>query len=85
MRRPVVATERAIFRDYVDDGVEGLVVPAEDPGAMRGAIDRLLGDPELAAGLGAAGRARVERDHTSRGFAALLAPVLRGVVYPRAT
>ena len=85
MRRPVVATERAIFRDYVDDEVEGLVVPAEDPAAMRGAIDRVLGDPELAARLGAAGRARVERDHTSRGFAVLLAPLLRSVVYPRAT
>ena len=85
MRRPVVATERAIFRDYVDDGVDGLVVPAEDPAAMRAALERVLGDPELAARLGAAGRVRVERDHTSRGFAALLAPVLRGVVYPRAT
>ena len=85
MERPVVATERAIFRDYVDDGVEGLVVPAEDPAAMRAAIERLLGDAELRARLGAAGRARVERDHTSRGFAAQLAPVLRDVVYPRSS
>jgi glycosyltransferase involved in cell wall biosynthesis len=85
MERPVVATERAIFRDYVDDGVEGLVVPAEDPAAMRAAIERLLGDAELRSRLGTAGRARVERDHTSRGFAAQLAPVLRDVVYPRSS
>lgn len=85
MERPVVATERAIFRDYVDDGVEGLVVPAEDPAAMRAAIERVLGDPELARSLGAAGRARVERAHTTRGFAAQLAPVLRDVVYARRT
>jgi glycosyltransferase involved in cell wall biosynthesis len=85
MRRPVVATERAIFRDYIGDGIEGLVVPAEDPEAMRAAVERVLGDPELAARLGAAGRARVERDHTSRGFAAQLAPVLRDVVYPRSS
>ena len=81
MERPVVATERAIFRDYVDDGVEGLVVPAEDPAAMRAAIERTLADPELARSLGVAGRARVERAHTTRGFAAQLAPLLRDVVY----
>ena len=82
-QRPVVATERAIFRDYVDDGVEGLVVPGEDPAAMRGAIERVLGDPALARAFGSAGRARVERAHTSAGFAAKLAPLLRDVVYPR--
>lgn len=85
MERPVVATERAIFRDYVDDGVEGLVVPAEDPAAMRAAIERTLADPGLAQSLGAAGRARVERAHTTRGFAAQLAPLLRNVVYARRT
>ena len=81
MGRAVVATERAILRDYVDDGVEALLVPPEDPAAMRAAIERVLGDPELARSLGAAGRARVERAHTTRGFAAQLAPLLRDVVY----
>ena len=80
MGRPVVATERAILRDYVDDGVEALLVPAEDPTAMREAVERVLGDPELARSLGAAGRARVERAHTTRGFAAQLAPLFRSVV-----
>jgi glycosyltransferase involved in cell wall biosynthesis len=85
MGRPVVATERAILRDYVEDGVEALLVPPEDPGALRAAIERVLGDPELARSLGAAGRARVERAHTTRGFAAQLAPLLRDVVYARRT
>jgi glycosyltransferase involved in cell wall biosynthesis len=80
MGRPVVATERAILRDYVEDGVDALLVPPEDPLAMRDAIARVLGDPELAHSLGAAARARVERAHTSPGFAAQLAPLLRSVV-----
>lgn len=80
MAKPVVATERAILRDYVDDGVEALLVPPEDPAALREAIERVLGDAELAGRLGAAGRARVERANTSRGFAARLAPLLRSVV-----
>lgn len=80
MARPVVATDRAILRDYVDDGVEALLVPPEDPLALRAAVERVLGDSELARSLGAAGRARVERAHTSREFAARLAPVLRSVL-----
>jgi glycosyltransferase involved in cell wall biosynthesis len=74
--RPLVVTERAMLGDYVTDGENGVVVPAEDPAALREAIGRLLGDTTLAAQLGAAGRARVERDHTTRGFAKQLAPVL---------
>ncbi len=81
MGRPIVASERAILRDYVDDGVDALIVPPEDPTALRDAIERVLGDPELAARLGAAARARVEREHGTRGFAAKLAPVLRSAVY----
>jgi glycosyltransferase involved in cell wall biosynthesis len=80
MGRPIVATDRAILRDYVEDGVDALLVPPEDPAALRAAVERVLGDPELARSLGAAARARVERAHTSREFAARLAPVLRSVV-----
>jgi glycosyltransferase involved in cell wall biosynthesis len=80
MGRPVVASDRAILHDYVEDGVDALLVPPEDPPALRAAIERVLGDPELASSLGTAARARVERSHTSPGFAARLAPVLRSVV-----
>jgi len=80
MGRPIVASNRAILHDYVSDGVEALLVPPEDATALRAAIDRVLGDPELARSLGAAARARVESSHTSRGFAARLAPLLRSVV-----
>ena len=80
MGKPIVATERAILRDYVDHGVEALLVPAEDPAAMREAIERVLADQELARSLGAAARARAERSNSSAGFAARLAPLLRAVV-----
>ena len=80
MGKPIVASDRAILHDYVEDGVEALLVPPEDPAALRGAIERVLADPELARSLGAAARARVERSNTSSGFAARLAPLLRSVV-----
>ena len=77
MGRPLVVSDRAIVRDYVRDGVEALVVPAGDPGALRDAIAGILGDPGLAARLGAAARARVESELTSAHFAAGIAPLLR--------
>ncbi len=80
MGKAIVATDRPVLRDYVDDGVEALLVPAEDPQAMREAIERVLSDDDLARRLGSAARARVERDHTSDVFASRLAPVLRSVV-----
>jgi glycosyltransferase involved in cell wall biosynthesis len=71
--RPVVATERAVLRDYVTDGKEALVVPPRDPSALREAIARALDAPEL----GTAGRARVEQAHTTRHLAERLAPLVR--------
>lgn len=76
MGRPLVVSDRAIMRDYVRDGVEALVVPPEDPAALREAVARVLGDPQLAARLGAAARARVEERLTSQHFAAGIAPLL---------
>src|SRR5436305_17523 len=54
MGRPLVATGRAILRDYVADGDNALIVPPEDPAALRAAIERVLGDRALAERLGAA-------------------------------
>lgn len=59
--RPVVATSVGGLRDLVVDGETGLVVPPRDPRALRAALQRLLGDPELRRRLGAAGRERAGR------------------------
>jgi phosphatidyl-myo-inositol alpha-mannosyltransferase len=58
---PVVASDIPGYREVARDGVEAILVPARDPGAVAGALDRVLGDPELAAALGAAGRERARR------------------------
>ena len=57
---PVVATDIPGYREIVRDGVEGLLVPPGDAGALRAAIARLLSDADLAATLGARGRARAD-------------------------
>ena len=77
MAKPVVASDRPILRDYVADGETALLVPPEDPPALREAVERILSDEELARRLAAAGRARVEGALTTRHFAERIAPVLR--------
>jgi glycosyltransferase involved in cell wall biosynthesis len=60
----VVATGVGGLRDLVVDGETGIVVPPEDPAALRAALERLLADRELRRRLGAAGRERA-RQHFS--------------------
>jgi len=55
---PVVATDIGGVREILDDGVEGLVIPAGDAGALEGALRRTLQDPELRKGMARAGRTR---------------------------
>ena len=57
---PVVATDIEGYREVVRDGVDGLLVPPRDPDALAAAIRRVLTEPDLAAALSAAGRARAE-------------------------
>jgi len=55
--RPVVASAVGGLVDAVEDEVNGLLVPPGDVGALRAAIERLLGDDDLRRRLGDAGRA----------------------------
>jgi glycosyltransferase involved in cell wall biosynthesis len=61
---PVVTTGVNGLEETVIDGVTGLIVPEHDPAALSGALERLLGDPELAARLAAQGRRHVEDGFT---------------------
>ena len=78
MGRPVVASKRSTLSDYVSEPETALIVPPEDPPELRTAIERLLGDRELAAGMGGRGRAVVERELTTRHMARRLAPIITG-------
>jgi glycosyltransferase involved in cell wall biosynthesis len=57
--RPVVAFRVGGIPDWLEDGVTGLAAPEQDVHALAGSIDRLLGDAQLCAKLGAQAQARV--------------------------
>lgn len=59
---PIVATDTSGCREVVADGENGLLVPVRDAMALAAAISRLASDAALRARMGAAGRARVERE-----------------------
>jgi glycosyltransferase involved in cell wall biosynthesis len=59
---PVVATRVSSIPEIVAEGETGLLVPPDDPAALRSALERLLADEQLRRRLGEAGleRARAE-------------------------
>lgn len=58
---PVVSTNVSAIPEAVEDGVTGLLVPPGSPGAMAGAIERTLKNPEEAAIRAKNARLLVER------------------------
>jgi glycosyltransferase involved in cell wall biosynthesis len=64
--RAVLTTDVPGCRALVRDGVEGLVAPPNDAGALADALVRLAADPALVARLGAAARERVLSGYTER-------------------
>ena len=83
MATPIVTTSRPVVREYLTQGESALLVPAEDPAALRAAIASLIGDPELARALGKAGRRRIAARHTMDDMAAQLAPLLEAAAAVR--
>ena len=61
---PVVATRVGGVSEVVEDGREGLLVPAQNPVALSEAILRLLKDPALAEKLSRNFRAKIEREYS---------------------
>ena len=59
-RKPMVAAASQGPRWLVEDDVDGLLVPIDDAPAMAAAVQRLIDEPETAARLVQAGRAKYE-------------------------
>jgi glycosyltransferase involved in cell wall biosynthesis len=60
--RPIVTTDMPGCREIVQDGENGILVPAGDSGAVADAIIQLLEEAELRAKMGDRGRALVQKE-----------------------
>ena len=66
--RPVIAADDGSAGEYIEDGVNGFVVPAADVEGLRQRIVELWKDDELCEQIGAAGRRLVEAEYTGRSW-----------------
>jgi len=88
---PVVASAVGGLKDTVVDGVTGMHVPARSPSALAAALRQTLGDADLRARLGAAGRRRARSIYswsqvakaTSAIYAELGDPIVATAAGPR--
>jgi glycogen synthase len=61
---PVVASSVGGIKEIIENGRSGLLVPPQDPEALAGAVNRILGDHALGKRLAADARTRVEEHFT---------------------
>jgi glycosyltransferase involved in cell wall biosynthesis len=59
MELAVVASRVAAVPELIEDGVNGRLVPPDDPASLSAALALLIADPAARLRLGQAGRARV--------------------------
>lgn len=77
--RAVLATAIPGHLDAIVEGVTGRLVPPDDPGALAAAAEALLRDPDARRTMGAAGRARVEREFSAGRMVSETAALYRSV------
>jgi glycosyltransferase involved in cell wall biosynthesis len=79
-RKPVIGARAWGVGDVIEDGVDGLLVPFDDPDALAEAISGLLANPERCAEMGARGEAKVYRLHTWQNKYQLVRALYAGLV-----
>jgi glycosyltransferase involved in cell wall biosynthesis len=70
--RPLVAARVGVVPEVLIDGEHAALVPGGDAAALAAALERLVGDPALAARLGEGGRRLVEARYSGARVAAAL-------------
>jgi len=83
LARPIVSTAVSMIPEILDGC--GIVVPPNDPGALRWAIRRLLDDPVEAAALGWRARERCQERYSFDSARATLFPLIEGLLARTAT
>jgi glycosyltransferase involved in cell wall biosynthesis len=80
MAKPVIVSERRIWRDYVVDGESARIVPAEDSVRLREAIRETFEDGSLRQAFGEAALETIRERHTSRQMSERIAAILHSTV-----
>ena len=76
---PLVSTFEGAIPDIVDDGITGFLVPQKDSTALADKLDILIKDRDLQLKMGAAGRAKYEKEFTLEKFENRMTEILKDV------
>jgi glycosyltransferase involved in cell wall biosynthesis len=79
---PVVSTSVSGIPELIESGVDGLLVPANNPAALADAIEKLLASQELRESLARAARARIESSFSLDSSAEHLIALFGGPAHP---
>ncbi len=71
MGKPVIVTDPEAGRGYIENGVDGILVPGGDHRSLRVALLSLIDDPEYAARLGTRAREKAQQMDTESHLAAI--------------
>ena len=85
MGNAIVTTDAPGCRDVVEHGVNGLLVPTGDVGALTAAVETLILDPEKRAQLGRAARQRAETEFDEQKVVAQYLAVYDRILKDRVT
>jgi glycosyltransferase involved in cell wall biosynthesis len=80
--KPVVATRTNGARDYIEDGVTGLLCEIRNPDDLAAKLRMVVDDRELAGRLGRAGRALLDREHSEERYTEHLCDMLNAITMP---
>jgi glycosyltransferase involved in cell wall biosynthesis len=61
--KPVVATDVGAVRELLENDIEGLIVPPENPAVLAETMERIFLDPDLRNRMGEASRKRAEAEY----------------------
>ena len=75
--KAVIVSDRTTVRDYIENGRDGILVPPENPTALRSAIENLLQNPDQANLLGKTAQRKVLDSFTGKKFAEKLAEIFK--------
>lgn len=78
--RPLIVTDVPGSRHFVRDGIEGLIVPPGDPGALAEALGALAGNADLRRRMGKAARERIMGGFTVSHVKAGILSSYRGLI-----
>jgi glycosyltransferase involved in cell wall biosynthesis len=83
-RVPVIATRAGGPAEVIEHGVNGLLIPSQQPAALARALEQFLGDPRLRRRLGDAGRLAVEQRFSATRTADAVEQIYQELLEPAA-